>query len=176
MSIPGGTGEGGRIQIAGDHSAAYINCPIEIGISQRGLGMPSRLFIFFANLNGTDPALGSFTYAGKIKSAYINRTAAGVWDVYVEKTETYDTVGVVDFKSPPYMSGLTVAWTKLRLRRSLPERSRPPMLTATARGCWRWASSAGSLRPLCRTTEQGQGRLRSLSLMRPELHQTCSLR
>ncbi|MGJ4851305.1 DUF859 family phage minor structural protein [Bacillota bacterium Meth-B3] len=113
----GGTGgSAGWIQICRlTITAAYINCPIEIGISQRGLGMPSRLFIFFANLNGTDPALGSFTYAGKIKSAYINRTAAGVWDVYVEKTETYDTVGVVDFKSPPYMSGLTVAWTNTQV-------------------------------------------------------------
>ena len=92
-------------------TAAYTNCPIEIVLAQRGLGMPSRLFISFVNFNGPDPALGSFTYTGNIKSAYIVRATAGVWDVYVEKTESYDAVGVVDFRSPLYMAGVTVTWT-----------------------------------------------------------------
>ena len=91
---------------------AYTNCPFEITLSQRGLGMLSRLYVYFLNFNGTDPTLASFTYTGRVKSAYIYRSAAGVWDVYVEKTETYDAIGVVDYKIPfAYMDGVIATWT-----------------------------------------------------------------
>jgi hypothetical protein len=74
--------------------------------------LPGRLYISFVNFNGTDPGLNAFTYSGKVKSSYINRSAAGVWDVYVEKTETYDAVGVVDYLIPyAYQDGVVVTWT-----------------------------------------------------------------
>ena len=78
--------------------------------------MSSRLYIRFANLNGTDPALDAFQYTGTVKSVYIARTAAGVWAVYVEKSETYDYVHVMDIRKPVMMAtGVTVAWTDIQV-------------------------------------------------------------
>ena len=97
-------------------SASYMNAPLEIDVSQRGMRMSSRLYIRFANLNGTDPALDAFQYTGTVKSVYIARTAAGVWAVYVEKSETYDYVHVMDIRKPVMMAtGVTVAWTDIQV-------------------------------------------------------------
>lgn len=93
-------------------TAIYANAPIEIHVAQRRLPMIARLYIQFANLDGTDPALAAFTYEGNLKSAYIQRVGAGMWAVWVEKTEAWDAIGVTDIRTSEYM------WNKISVQYS----------------------------------------------------------
>lgn len=94
-------------------TGSYIDCPIEITVSQRTKLVLGRLYIRFTNDSGNDPTLTSFVYTGSISSAYLVKASAGVWDLYVEKTSTYDVIGVVDFKAQYHMRYVTILWTNV---------------------------------------------------------------
>lgn len=112
-SSGGTTGTAGWVRVCRiTITAGYQNCPIELTISQRGLTMPAKIYILFGNSDTSEAPLQSFTYTGNLKSAYISYVSTGVWDVFVEKTEGYDFVGVIDYKIPSaYMYAVSITWT-----------------------------------------------------------------
>lgn len=106
-----GGGTGGYIKMAQIKiTASYQNQPILITYAQRGRAYISTLEISFQNANNTDPGLSSFKKTGDT-NAYIHKSSAGVWDVYVQKTESYDSIDILTHHIGQYMMGGTkITW------------------------------------------------------------------
>lgn len=89
----------------------YANAPMAFLITQRGKDFPSILSVRFANDSGTDPALGAITYAFGSLSAAINKSGTSTWDLYVQKSEAYDSIGVIGPLWSNYQAeGITVTY------------------------------------------------------------------
>lgn len=80
---------------------SYVNSPIIFEISRRGQAEITRVHIVFLNANNNDPGLsygyiqgGSLVWGG----FYIHKKTSGVWDLYVKKNESHDSIGVVNVK------------------------------------------------------------------------------
>lgn len=80
-----------RIKIGG----YYVNYPIEICYFQRGSKTITKLNILFDSINTTDPNLNKFTYFGHCIGAFIVKASTSTWDVYVKKSEAWDSVGFI---------------------------------------------------------------------------------
>ena len=92
-------------------SASYQNVPIILEIAQRGKVATSRLYIRFNSANSADPGLDYFLYDGDDISAYMFKMATSRWGVLITKTETYDKISVVDYKTNfKHMTGVSVEW------------------------------------------------------------------
>lgn len=100
-----GSGSAGYIHIAQIIIAStYANQPIEIKISQRADSrIASTLFVMFKSESSTDPELASFEIDGNA-TAYIYKSNTSTWNIYVKKSESYDSISVVDYTVPSYMS------------------------------------------------------------------------
>lgn len=75
----------------------YANSPIKMTIVQRKLKTPAELSILLNSASTKDPDIKSFTYIGSEIGAYLVKSATSTWDLYILKSEAYDTVGVVEF-------------------------------------------------------------------------------
>lgn len=95
----------------------YQNQPIKIGIINRNR-QQSTCWIQFANLNGTDPGIASFQMIGTALF-YLYKASASNWHLYVQKSESYDNLSVVEFEKAPYMNNTLVTWNSTQLS-SLP--------------------------------------------------------
>jgi hypothetical protein len=73
---------------------AYCNSPIELCYSQRASPSLTVLEIRFANTSSLDPAINSFRYRGYCRAAYIVKASTSAWDIYVNKSESWDAVAV----------------------------------------------------------------------------------
>ncbi len=96
-----------RIKISGQ----YRNSPIWFALAQRGR-VGGEVAVLFANDSGTDPALQRITMVGQLDEVRIVKAAAGTWDLYVKKSEAYDTIDVVNVSIPKYMqNNFAIEWT-----------------------------------------------------------------
>ncbi len=94
----------------------YADATIEIDIIQRHQKIGARLGICFASASTNDPALYSFSYTGDVVSAFIYKPATSTWDIYVEKTETWDYIGVVGCRLCEFMAArTTITWTNAQV-------------------------------------------------------------
>lgn len=66
--------------------------PITFEFSRRKAKAPMRVHICFASSSDTDPALASCVYEGDNYDAYLTKSAASVWDLYVKKVSNSDTI------------------------------------------------------------------------------------
>lgn len=82
----------------------YANQPILFTILQRGRNQYSELEIYFANANSIDPALGGITKTGNM-NAFIHKSAISTWDIYIEKSESYDSIEIADIKKGATIAG-----------------------------------------------------------------------
>lgn len=116
-SAEGTAGTAGYVRIAEFQiTSAYANSPFALEIAGRGRGVLTTLFIAYNNLNGTTPTLQQFRYWGADCSAYMYNAGSGLWHLYVQKSEGYDRIDVVDFWLPYYMQGkVTVTWTNAQV-------------------------------------------------------------
>lgn len=76
----------------------YADSYIEMEVSKRnGYG---QIYIKFANANSTNPPLEKFYYSSinNLKPVLV-KTDAGIWDLYIKETETYDSVTVLNYYS-----------------------------------------------------------------------------
>ena len=98
VSLTGGTdgaGQAGYVRVANIRiTGGYVDAPIVLDITRRSDGELHRLKLLFESIEGTDPALLTFTATGGI-SAFAKRTSAGKWDVYVQKAAANDSVAVL---------------------------------------------------------------------------------
>jgi len=98
----------------------YQNIPLIFEVVNRNSRFPMHLFLQFNSENNVDPAIGSFTYFGANIGAYIIKSAASTWDLYIKKSEAYDNIGITRYTTNAnYMAGVTVTWTDVHAN-SLP--------------------------------------------------------
>lgn len=113
-SANAGQGSTGYIHIATFQiSDTYQNSPIVMELSKRGVPPTCTLYIQFTNAASTDPALGWFGYTGANYSCYMYKSATSTWDLYVQKSEAYDTIDVIRFHKPVYLTGVSVTWKNI---------------------------------------------------------------
>lgn len=119
-----------QIKIGGN----YQNQPIKFGGVNRN-GVPSTVWVTFANANSYDPGLSRFAKSGTA-NFYIVKTTTSTWNLYVQKTEAYDTFNVTEYEKGTYMSSTTVTWQN-SLATSLPTGYTTATQTiATAEWCY----------------------------------------
>lgn len=80
-----------RLKINGQ----YINQPIEICYQQRGLCSNTILCIMFESTNSMDPYILNFRYKGFCRGAYIVKSAASTWDIYIKKSEPWELIAIL---------------------------------------------------------------------------------
>jgi hypothetical protein len=95
-----------RITISG----SYCNQSFRIKVFQRNRD-GGEISIRFNNLNGIDPTLASFKVYQDLEPVQMVKVAPCIWDLYIHKSEAYDTIDVVDVQKGPYMSQLAIDWT-----------------------------------------------------------------
>lgn len=112
-SAGGTAGTAGYVKIATINiTGAYANQPIEMTIAQRGKWNPAKLTIFYNSANSTDPTLASFAYTSyQTYSIYIVKSATSTWDLYVQKTEGYDSIAILNFEIGSYAGArINLTW------------------------------------------------------------------
>lgn len=89
----------------------YDNQPLEIEFVRRGDASSTKLYVRFQSGNTSDPALGSFRAIGDSSEAYLYKSATSTWDLYIEKTEAYDTIDILSMKAGKYWRArTTITW------------------------------------------------------------------
>lgn len=64
-----------------------VNAPVVFRINRRGAMCPMNVYVRFASSStSTDPGLGSITYEGDNYGAFMVKTAASTWKLYVDNT------------------------------------------------------------------------------------------
>lgn len=90
-------------------TGTYSNSPILFLINRRGDSYCTFINLGFANSNSTDPTLKIFSYLGSCSSCYINKSATSTWDLWVQKSESYDDIAILDYWNTPY-NRVTISW------------------------------------------------------------------
>lgn len=73
-------------------TATNSDTPITFEFSRRKATAPMRVHILFNSTADTDPGLSSIRYEGDNYDAYLTKSAASVWDLYVKKVSNSDTI------------------------------------------------------------------------------------
>lgn len=99
------------ISIAGGHQ----NEPIEFTVARRADLTPTRISIRFASQSDVTTLGLPLVYTfGATKNVWVHQTSSGTnpatFDLYVQKTEAWDNIGVVDYYLPKYMGTTTITW------------------------------------------------------------------
>lgn len=93
-------------------SAFYKNSPFVFVISQRA--RHATIIIEFASTNNLDPALTRFEAYNTTTDAFnakLYKSATSTWELWVHKSEPYDTLDVLQYLRPEYNgTGITVTW------------------------------------------------------------------
>ena len=79
---------------------SWATAPIEFKVLRRNSRTPITLTVLFSGGSGTDPNITSFYYEGDTYysiNAFLTKTSAGVWDVYLNKTEAADSLTVYTY-------------------------------------------------------------------------------
>ena len=122
LHLAGGTsGSTGYVKIATiTVTQQYKNSPIVIELTQRSVRISTTLYILFSNASTTDCAISQFRYMGSNTGCYLYKSGTGIFDLYVKKSESYDSIGVIRFNMSEYMGSTTVTWTDVHAS-SLPD-------------------------------------------------------
>lgn len=87
----------------------YVNTPVVIHTLQRGT-QKNTYSIQFASDSSTDPALESFVHVGN-NPAYLVKTDASTWELYIKKTEKWDAVCVTQLENSYYLNDrIEITW------------------------------------------------------------------
>ena len=86
----------------------YCNKPISFTITNRGIDQ-TDVELRFANNSGIDPAVSILKKNGKA-NVYIVKADASTWDLYVQKTESYDNATFTRFNMNGYDNKFTWTW------------------------------------------------------------------
>ena len=89
-------------------TGAYTNRPIEFKLICRGKMTSSTVTVTFNNANSTDPSLWGIRYWGTDYGVFIHKADVSTWVLYHTKSESYDSVTVVESNQAP--QGITVTY------------------------------------------------------------------
>ena len=97
-----------RITIGG----SWTNQPLIFKVAQRGRN-GATLTLRFTNVGTiSDARVDNFTYNGDMDTATIvNVTSGSVWDLYIRKTEAYDSIGISQIDKGANIASINVTWT-----------------------------------------------------------------
>lgn len=88
----------------------YANQNIIFGVNHREHGY-TECRIRFSNAGNTDPGMGSFKQTGTPARAWrIIKTATSTWDLYLAKTDVWDSGRVAKFDNP-YGENMLITWS-----------------------------------------------------------------
>ena len=73
-------------------TASNSDTPITFEFTRRKAKAPMTVHICFASASDNDPALASCVYEGENYDAYLTKSAASTWDLYVKKVSNSDTI------------------------------------------------------------------------------------
>lgn len=90
---------------------AYVDAPIELTITRRGDRQPTKIVILFNGVNSNDPTLRTLNVVGATADIWIYKSAVSTWELYVQKSESFDEVDVIKYHNPTY-NNITVTWQK----------------------------------------------------------------
>ncbi|OOM19349.1 hypothetical protein CLOBE_53700 [Clostridium beijerinckii] len=108
ININGGAGIAGFMYFAQIKvNSSYQNQPIIFDIHQRERF--GTIIIKFNSQNTSDPTLGYINKIGSI-NAYIYKSSTSTWDLYIQKSEGYDSIDIVGFSKGDYMNSTSVTW------------------------------------------------------------------
>ena len=111
FSSPGVASTAGFVRMARlTHRKANADTPITFVFTRRLEPHPMTVHVQFrTDSTTTDPDLKGITYEGCNYGAFLVRSAASVWDLYVEKVSAYDTITLQSwFSSATVSDRLTV--------------------------------------------------------------------
>lgn len=91
-------------------SSTYQNEPIELTFSRRSDACVTRLSIGFSSTNSKDPSLSNFKAFGATCDCWMYKSDTSTWNLYIKKTEGYDSIGVVSLYHPEYAKGISITW------------------------------------------------------------------
>ena len=93
LSTPGVAGTAGYVRMAQlTHKAAYADMPITFVFTRRQAPYPMTVYVQFESTGTTDPGLKTISYEGDNYGAFLVKSAASVWDLYVQKASADDTI------------------------------------------------------------------------------------
>lgn len=96
-----------RVQI----TAGYVNQPIEIKFSRRLDSRPTTISLIFHNSSALDPGYAAFVVDGPAPT-WLHKAGTSTWDIYVQKAESYDYIGILDAKyTDNLLEKLTITFT-----------------------------------------------------------------
>lgn len=108
VTLNGGVGTSGYMHVCTiTINSTYSNQHILFKVVQRGRS--GNIILGFSNSNSKDPSLSIFAKTGTI-NAYIVKTTTSIWNLYIQKTEGYDNIEIVEFNKGAYMNDVTVSW------------------------------------------------------------------
>lgn len=108
VMLNGGVGTSGYMHVCTiTINSTYANQYMLFKVIQRGRS--GNIVLGFSNSNSKDPSLSIFAKTGSI-NAYIVKTTTSIWDLYIQKTEGYDNIEIVEFNKGAYMNDVTVSW------------------------------------------------------------------
>lgn len=91
-------------------TGAYCNSTIAFKVHQRRR-MGGEIKVLFNPVNGTDPDVQSLKTYGDLGEVIIVKADTSIWDLYICKSEGYDTIDIVDFQKGNYQySAINVEW------------------------------------------------------------------
>ena len=88
-----------------DTSNINVNAPVTIEYARTADSSPTRLTINF----NRDYSLNGFTSNNSI-DAYLHNSATAVWNLYIGRANSSDSVEILDFHNPWSNSDMTITW------------------------------------------------------------------
>lgn len=112
-SFNGTSGKTGYIKaITVKVTSSYQNQPMVFFLGQRRIGGACRVNLAFINAGSVATTkVSSFTMAGTSMGVYIVNSADGVFDIYIKKSENYDSVVLYNYWKSDYMSGTSISFS-----------------------------------------------------------------
>lgn len=109
LSTPGESSLGGYILMARiSVTAANADTPITFVFSQRQAATPMTVHVQLKNTTATTSAVESIRYEGSNYGAFLVKTGALIWDLYVQKGSDWDTITLQDWWTSKTMESRVV--------------------------------------------------------------------
>ena len=108
-TINGGSGQTGYFKVCTfTITNSYQNQCMKLHITQRGRF--GNLYIIFGSSDSTNPSISAFYKDGSGIVARLVKSKNGVFDLYVQKQESYDNLEVTILEKGSYMAGTKITW------------------------------------------------------------------
>lgn len=112
-SAVGASGTAGYVLIATIKiKANYAGMPLVMELVNRGTtSVTPKLYIRFKSADTSDPVIETFGYTDKNPGAYLHKSATSTWDLYVQKSEAWDSINILRYHRSEYLEAkLDLTW------------------------------------------------------------------